>query len=137
MGQDINERLGKCYEFSARFVVSHPEWKLVHGIIKDNHLGTGGILGHAWCEKDDIAYDAVLDQKFPKRAYYDFVGVIDYKTHPYEKIQKIAETYKVYYTAKEAMEQMDITENYGPWDDFLLNHKDKPGKSAKKKWSRR
>lgn len=126
----MHSRLGRCFELVAIFVVRNLEWKLVHGVITDEKFGTSGALVHAWCEKENCVFDPVLRKEFPLFAYYDLYGVIDYKVNPYKKIKRIPESLKVEYTAKEAMEYLLESENYGPWDRELMSYKSVAGKSG-------
>jgi hypothetical protein len=98
-----NPRLGKCYEVSYKYITEHHEYTLVHGIITDNKFGTGKSLDHAWVEKDDQAYDVVLDLTCPKEIYYDLFS---------------AEPMAVY-TVQDAMQMAYEQGTYGPWDDRL------------------
>lgn len=64
---DINKRLGRCFELSYEFCLNHSDYKLVHGTITNKFNNV--TIHHAWCEKDDMVYDAVQDLELPKIAY--------------------------------------------------------------------
>jgi len=116
--------IGRCFELSGKFIMNNPEWKLIHAVITDRVFGTGSSITHAWCEKDGIVYDPVLEEEFPAIAYYGLYGVVDYKYNDYEKKNSIPESLKIQYDYKEAIEIMLQTENYGPWDQKIIEYED-------------
>jgi len=99
------KKLGQCYILSGRYVMDHPDYKLVHGTItrKDGYT-----IQHAWTEKQTqvgkypmvMVYDPVMDLELPWDAYERLLGA---------KVEKK-------YTA----EQMGITmlkaKHWGPWE---------------------
>lgn len=93
-------RLGRCYELSYNYIMAHPEYILVHGYIT-NIIPPYQIIDHAWCMKDDVVYDAVLEK--------------EYKREIYESMFR-AEIAKQY-TWVEAMKMADKTETYGCWHE--------------------
>jgi len=97
----LKDRLGRCYEFAFKFVRDNQQFTLVHGIGYSSQ--TKEIIGHAWCEIDDIAYDAVMDEAIQKEDYY--------------KGFKLEDTFK--YTAQEAIELVNEYEHYGYWDSGM------------------
>ncbi|MHC1734514.1 MAG: hypothetical protein AB9921_02445 [Erysipelotrichaceae bacterium] len=135
----IEERLGRCFELAGKFVLSHPEWNLVHAIITDKVYGTESSIVHAWCEKEDAAldvilrkddrlvFDPVLNQEFLARAYYALYGIIDYRLNDYERRHKIPETIFVRYTGEQALRHIEDALNYGPWDEKITGHQDTVG----------
>lgn len=127
----LQDRLGRCFELSGKYVASNPSWDLVHAVITDKKFGTGGTLTHAWCEKGDEAYDPVMEHRYPKTLTYSLYGVVDYKVNPYEKRMGTPETLKVTYTSSEAREHMIESGTYGPWDKRIDNYKCKVGKKQK------
>ena len=126
---NINDRLGRCFELSAKYVQDNSEWTLVHGVI-DNHNGSR--LTHAWCEKDGQAYDPVSKLSLPTSALYGLYGVVDYKYNKFEQRMGIPETLKVSYTWEAVIYNLTFYENYGPWNHDILRFKDKIKKPRKK-----
>lgn len=61
---NLEDRLGRCYELAAKFVMENPSWSLVHGFITDKFGNSGNTIDHAWAMKDGWRYDAVLDIEF-------------------------------------------------------------------------
>jgi len=102
-----NPRLGKCYELSFQFIITHPEYKLVHGIITDNKFGSGKSLDHAWVEYNNEVYDLVLNITWPKEVYYGLYSV---------------EVVTVY-TSEEAIDIALEEGTYGPWNERLKRFK--------------
>jgi len=97
--ESIQDRLGQCYALAGRFVMDHPEYMLVHGIINGRRFGIDKDNPHAWVEKDNVAYDLVQDQELPKETYYEVFGAVPDKT----------------YTHNEAIKMMLKHEHFGPW----------------------
>jgi len=101
------KKLGKCFILSGRYVLEHPDSKLVHGTItrKDGYT-----IEHGWTEKQTqmgkynvtMVYDPVLDLELPWDAYERMLGA---------KVKK-----------KYDAEQMGISmlkaKNWGPWEDI-------------------
>jgi hypothetical protein len=90
------KRLGRCYELAYLTQQDNPDWTLVHGEVDDGH---GRVIGHAWIEKDDEVYDAVLDCVFLKALY---------------KLERWAVAFEKY-TRTEAALLLVKTKNMGPW----------------------
>lgn len=107
----LQRRLGKCYELAYKYCTSNSGWALVHGYIHEPG-GDNRVIDHAWCEKGDLVYDAVLDKELPKIFYYKMFR---------------AEIGKFYGTKKDIYDMALKYETYGPWheiDDSKLNHPD-------------
>lgn len=138
--ETIEERLGKCFELSGKFILENPEWTLVHAVISDTVNKTGAQVIHAWCEKenaaidvvinkkDSLVYDSVLNEHFPRRLYYALCGIIRYTYNDHERRLNVPESLLVRYTYEEAFELIQETRTYGPWDQKILNYKEKPNK---------
>jgi hypothetical protein len=99
---EIKDRLGRCYELNAKFVINNPQWTLVHGFINDRAFGTGNTIDHAWCELDDISYDAVLDLTLP--------------TIVHDALFNPTDTVK--YRGTTAIQKVLTTQHYGPWHEI-------------------
>lgn len=98
--ENFEDRLGKCYELSGRYVIDHGGVTLVHGRITDKFC-TGLTIDHAWIEENENVYDPVLDTEFPKFLYYELFN---------------AEARNAYSQTK-ACVHMLRTEHFGPWDE--------------------
>jgi len=95
------DNLGKCYELSLQFILSHHDYKLVHGTIT-NLYPPFQTIDHAWCIKDDIIRDAVHEKDFP---------IIVYNALFNAKVVKE-------YSFDEVIDMMNEFETYGPWHDI-------------------
>jgi len=62
------DNLGRCYELSFKYLISHSDWKLVHGYIT-NIFPPHQTIDHAWCIKNDIIYDVIYEEEFPLQVY--------------------------------------------------------------------
>lgn len=62
------ENLGRCYELSFLYQRKHPEYTLIHGTITC-FVPPYMTINHAWLMKDNIVYDAVLEEEFDQLAY--------------------------------------------------------------------
>src|SRR6516225_1567550 len=96
----VRKRHGRCYELTARAMISEPEsdsWMLVHG-----GLG-GGWFHHAWIELDD---GRIYDPSFN-----DYTPADQYAT----KRRAVADHR---YSRTEVCALLGTTPNYyGPWTD--------------------
>ena len=96
----MKNNIGRCYELNFLFMASNQGYKLVHGYIT-SIFPPYQTIDHAWCERDNTVYDAVLEKEYPKLAYYGLykaeVGVI--------------------YIYGEAMNKALETRNYGCWHE--------------------
>ena len=90
------KRKGRCYELAYLTQQDNPDWTLVHGEADDGH---GRAIGHAWIEKEDEVYDAVLDLIFLKAAY---------------RLDRWAAVFEEY-TRTEAALLLVKTKKMGPW----------------------
>jgi len=95
------DNLGKCYELSLQFILSHRDWKLVHGTIT-NLYPPFQTIDHAWCIKDDIIRDEVHEKDFPIVVYNALFSAKIFKE----------------YTFNETISKMNEFETYGPWHDI-------------------
>ena len=59
-------RGGWCYSLAGMGAMLHPSWTLVHGMGRETG---GGITGHAWLQRGDWVFDAVLDRAFELSEY--------------------------------------------------------------------
>ena len=108
MNLKINPKnIGKCYELSLQFVLSHPDWNLIHGYIT-NKQPPFQMIDHSWCVKDDIVRDVVFEKDFP-------IVVHDALFSP--KIIKE-------YTFDEVIDMMNKFGTYGPWHEVELFDRD-------------
>jgi hypothetical protein len=124
----LNDRLGRCFELSTKYVMSHPDWNLINAVISDKRFGSDNTLAHAWCEKGEMAYDPVLDKEWPIQVMYSLYGVVDYKYNPYKKKVGVPETLKVTYTSAEMYKLVTKFGTYGPWDKKITGFKDRINK---------
>jgi len=90
------KRQGRCYELAYLTQQDNPDWTLVHGEVNDGH---GCAIGHAWIEKEEEIYDAVLDSVFSKASY---------------RLERWAVAFEEY-TRTEAALLLIKTKNMGPW----------------------
>lgn len=90
------KRQGRCYELAYLTQQDKPDWTLVHGEVDDGH---GRAIGHAWIEKDDEVYDAVLDSVFLKVTY---------------RLERWAVAFEQY-SCTDAALLLIKTKNMGPW----------------------
>lgn len=97
-GDDMESRLGRCYELSGKYVMDHSGTTLIHGSIQ----GFGHPrIGHAWAvTKSGDIWEPATNQTYPK-------PVFDAIFNP-----EVDSTY----THSEALKQMVQHETYGPWD---------------------
>ena len=95
---NIEDRVGRCYEYAFKTVERYPQFTLVHGI--GINTKDGKIMGHAWCELGNLAYDAVMDEAIPKEQYY--------------RVFQVSDTFK--YTLQEARELVSMYHHYGYWN---------------------
>ena len=101
MNLKINpNNLGKCYELSLQFVLSHPDWKLVHGYVTNRHPPSQTI-DHAWVQKDNIIRDVIFEEDFT-------VDLFNILFSPNIIRQ---------YTFNETISKMNEFETYGPWHE--------------------
>lgn len=97
---NIEDRLGLCYELSGRYMIGHPNAELIHGIVT-NRIGDGKTLEHAWVEYNNIVFDPVIGKEFRKEVYYALF------------IPKIIERYKY----EEVCKTMLRYKHWGPWNE--------------------
>jgi len=100
--ENEEDRQGNCYELSARFILSNPNWSLVHATL---YPRAGPFqdrpFDHAFCELNDmIVYDPVFDKFYTRDVYYKFARV----------------TLPKVYTQTDAAKMMVRTKNFGPWE---------------------
>ena len=97
---DIQDRLGKCYALSGRFVLDNENAILMHGSVT-NRIGDGRTINHAWVEYDNKVFDAVLGREFDKQLYY---ALFD---------PKVDQTYDHERTCLEMLRYS----HWGPWNE--------------------
>ena len=95
-----NNRLGRCYELSGRYVSGHPESILVHGKITNPFAKGLPEVEHSWVEDGNEIFDPVMDLRWPKNVYEDFFKAKIYKKYSFMDTIKIT----------------DKTGNWGPWE---------------------
>ncbi len=59
----IRKAAKRCYELAGKFLLEHPEGRLVHGIVN-------GDIPHAWVEIDGLVYDGTCKGLFESGGYY-------------------------------------------------------------------
>ena len=101
----INDRLGRCYELSGRyitdgmFIPNRENAILVHGKLV-NPFGVGyAELDHAWIETGEEVFDPVMDKTIPKEVFYALFKPTIYKR----------------YTREETRRMILKHEHWGPW----------------------
>lgn len=99
----INDRLGKCYELSGKYVMSHAGTNaiLVHGKLTNPFAKGHPEMEHAWVEIGKEIFDPVMDKTWPKDVYESLFKVKIYKK----------------YTPKQMYQIIDKTSNWGPWEN--------------------
>lgn len=95
------ENLGKCYELGYQYLSTHTDYILVHGYITNKFKPPFQTLDHCWLYKDDVVYDPVHEEEYPKIVYNALFG---------------AESAKEY-TFAEALKLANETEHYGCWHE--------------------
>ena len=94
---------GNCYKEAVEFQILNPTWILVHGIVTGQMKIEGIKYGHAWCEKENIAYDPVADMYLSADVY-----------------RLVGQAYSVQeYSYTSAKEMMSEHGHYGPWDKVI------------------
>jgi len=53
----------RCYELAGKFILEHPEARIVHGTVNGN-------IPHAWVEIDGLVYDGTCKGLFEHGGYY-------------------------------------------------------------------
>lgn len=111
-----NPRLGRCYELSCKEVAVTPgsPWTtLVHGIVRDTHLGnTGALIFHAWAEGWQPGQDPSRDEPFICDPVLDIV----LPRMAYLRMFDATEVYR--YSAAEAARHAIESRHYGPWEEM-------------------
>lgn len=98
---NFKQRVGKCYQLSANFVLEHRGFILIHGTLRSPFLATLNTeIDHAWCESVKVIYDPVLDRRF-KRDDFDAI---------FQPVRLFR------YEWRQVMNKLCDEENYGPWD---------------------
>lgn len=97
----LGDRLGRCYELSAKYVLDNDGFNLVHGFITDKIGVTGHTIDHAWVEKEGNVYDPVLDMELP--------------TEIHEAMFNAEVTIK--YPRKSVLDMILMKEHWGPWHE--------------------
>lgn len=101
MNLKINmNNLGRCYELSFKYLISHPDWQLVHGYITSKWYPYQTI-DHAWCIKDDTIYDVIYKEEFPIQLYKGLFNC---------EVEKI-------YSYDEAMQKYEKSGHCGCWHE--------------------
>ncbi len=70
------ERIGHCYKLAYHFVQDHPEWDLVHGIIRWTIAGRT-IGGHAWVEREGQVWEPYTEVTVSREIWYQGVLLQD------------------------------------------------------------
>lgn len=96
-----DENIGRCFELSLEYQAKNPEYILVHGIIT-NLFPPYQSIYHAWCEKDGMIYDAVMENEYPEIVY--------------NALFKAKAVHK--YNIDSAILKTLINKTYGFWDEM-------------------
>jgi hypothetical protein len=105
----LEDRIGNCFQCAAESVLEHPSYSdfdLCHGICTGLGKIQGQLFVHAWCESDQIVYDAVRQFVMPKEEFYS-IGRIDSAS-------------VMRYSAQDIIEQIEKHETWGPWAPHFL-----------------
>lgn len=101
ISKGLKERLGRCYELSAKYVTAHMGVRLVHGSIQAYGKPR---IHHAWVEATSggqhFVYDAVLDK---------WMLMADYYRHFNAKK-------KIQYTDRKIVSNLLKHNHWGPWE---------------------
>ena len=108
----MNERLGRCYELAWKEITSlwltrfrQKELTLIHGVMRDTHLGNkGAVICHAWVRLDNqndipAVWEPIADEWLPEDV---FMRIYD-------------ATIIHQFTVSEAIELANQTGHSGPW----------------------
>lgn len=113
--ENIEDRLGLCYELSGRYVSGHPNSELIHGSVTNRIpnmlkgiMEETKTLEHAWVEYNNIVFDPVIGQEYQKEVYYALFEAKVIERYNYEEVLKI--------TLKDG--------NWGPWNEQNPPNKD-------------
>ncbi len=67
-------RMGRCYSLAYLFLQDHPEWDLIHGVIRWEVAGQE-VGGHAWAEREGQVWEPYMDATIPRETWYQ--GVVE------------------------------------------------------------
>ena len=97
-GVDGKPRLGKSFEWCARYVIQHPEAVLVHGLRTVN----GDVQKHAWVEfpNGEVVYDGEQGKFFVQ---YDYKSKMAARTH-------------ARYRHADVIAHLKQWKTFGPWE---------------------
>jgi hypothetical protein len=95
------ERQGRCFELSTRFVMDNPDWEAVHATLYPR-LGNfkDQIYFHGFAQRGNFVYDPVFDTLNNKDRYYKYYSITDVRK----------------YSQDEVLKNSLKTRNYGPWE---------------------
>lgn len=103
------KQLGDCYQVAGKYIMDHgwsnPRLRLVHGEVSGQGPMEGMTYGHAWILDGDLVIDQSNGRniRLPRQIYYS-IGNIEWLNNYYE------------YTVEQALEKMEESMHYGPWD---------------------
>lgn len=100
MEENINNRVGRCYELSAHYVCAHTDAVLIHGRLLNPWKRGLKELDHAWIEIGKDIFDPVMNLTLPKETY---IGV--YEAKEFKR-----------YTHMETLVMTMKAKNWGPWE---------------------
>ena len=92
------KRQGRCYELAGKAMLKREGWKLAHGTVRGRE---GERIGHAWLERDDMVYDAVLDREIDELSY----------------LARFHAERQAIYSQEEAAVTMLQHKHWGPWHE--------------------
>jgi hypothetical protein len=96
----MTPRIGQCYKKSADFVLSNPDWVLVHGTVEGStEEGNIQPFAHAWVKRGTEVFD------IDNNKHWDFT---DWSMYAFE--EKI-------YTSVELRKLVLAFHHSGPWTD--------------------
>lgn len=92
------DRVGYCYEWSAKYVLTRSDVRLVHGLVPSS-TEKGKIVNHAWIESKDKVIDTVSKKIYDKDGWY----------------KALAPTVHKRYSPKQTLRRLLKYNNWGPW----------------------
>lgn len=97
---------GDCYVQAYRYMQSHPNVTLVHGIVTGQGPIEGLQYNHAWIEDGDMVIDKTINLTIPRVVYYAIGNINIVKKYSYKEMLENSLKYKT----------------YGPWDKELWRY---------------
>lgn len=103
---------GNCYDSAAEFVLSNPDYELIHGVVTGQGAIQGMKYGHAWAEKDGMVVDSSNGNNIniPAQVYYRIGNIDPDQQHRY--------------TAQELRIWIGSRGHWGPWEEGVSPESD-------------